>query len=139
MGEAGSSGSNGRGEANGKVCQSNTILGRWEGNTFHSSGRFGTYTLGNTYPRNTGQSIDSNGYMLDLSRCSGFTSFGNDNGVSTTILNNFDYGNAFVGHYDAGDIQYDGHVAINSNNLIYWKETKNLANGCSAHISNGYY
>ena len=32
--------------------------------------------------------------------------------------------NAFVGQYDAGDIQYGRHVSMENNNLIYWKGTK---------------
>lgn len=70
-----------------------------------------------------------------------------------------DYHNAFVGHYEAGDIQYNGHQSYDNNNLIYWKETKVSAcvdpgvvgsidsfysnckfsfiplDGCSAHIT----
>ncbi len=30
----------------GQVCESAAKLARWEGNTFHGNGRFGTYTLG---------------------------------------------------------------------------------------------
>jgi parallel beta-helix repeat protein len=36
----------GRGPSNGKVCQSSAAIARYEGNTFHGNGRFGTYTLG---------------------------------------------------------------------------------------------
>ena len=39
-------GSIGRGESYGKVCESASKLARYEGNTFHGNGRFGTYTLG---------------------------------------------------------------------------------------------
>lgn len=38
-----------------------------------------------------------------------------------------------------GDIQYKGHASLNNNNLIYWKETKNFDDSCSAHISGSYY
>jgi hypothetical protein len=116
-------------------------LGRWEGNTFHNHGRFGTYTLGSNYPKFTDQSISNNGYNIDKSMCDGFDSIsgGVDHGISAAIVNNVDYGNAFVGHYNAGDIQYANHASIDNNNLIYWKETKNFANGCSAHITGGYY
>lgn len=41
----------GRGESDGIVCESDAKLGRYEGNTFGSNGRFGTYTLGKYYPR----------------------------------------------------------------------------------------
>mmetsp|Transcript_18923 Transcript_18923/g.27465 ORF Transcript_18923/g.27465 Transcript_18923/m.27465 type:complete len:151 (+) Transcript_18923:2-454(+) len=62
----------GRGEAYGKVCTSDSALGRWEGNTFHNHGRFGTYTLGSNYPKFTDQSISNNGYNIDKSMCDGF-------------------------------------------------------------------
>ena len=31
------------------------------------------------------------------------------------------------------------HFSAASTNLIYWKETKNFADGCSAHILGGTY
>lgn len=43
-------GSIGRGESYDKVCESAAKLGRYEGNTFHGNGRFGTYTLGERLP-----------------------------------------------------------------------------------------
>ena len=126
----------GRGAARGKACTNQMPLGRWEGNTYHSSGRFGTYTLNNNYPlQNTGSSVATNGLT---SKCESFTPDGGDNGLSTAIFNNFDYGNAFVGHYEAGDIQYSGHTSFKNLNNIYWKETKSFADGCSAHITNSY-
>ena len=39
-------GSIGRGASYDKVCESAAKLARYEGNTFHGNGRFGTYTLG---------------------------------------------------------------------------------------------
>ncbi len=39
-------GSIGRGESYDEVCESAARLARYEGNTFHGNGRFGTYTLG---------------------------------------------------------------------------------------------
>jgi hypothetical protein len=47
--------------------------------------------------------------------------------------------NVFVGQYGAGDIQYRYHSSINNLNLIYWKDTKNFQDGCSAHIADSYY
>jgi hypothetical protein len=55
------------------------------------------------------------------------------------IRNNVDYANIFVGHYNAGDIQYNGHTSMKNQNLIYWKETKNFADGCSSHVIDSYY
>ena len=69
----------------------------------------------------------------------GFDEDGNTRGLSTAFQNNLDYQNDFVGHYNAGDIQYNGHQSYNNLQLIYWKETKNFENGCSAHITGGSY
>lgn len=127
----------GRGPVEGLVCDQRAPLGRWESNVFHSSGRFGTYTLHQNYPvKNTGMSIASNG---QTDSCEAFTSDGSDNGLVVTISNNMDYGNAFVGHYEAGDIQYNGHSSFGNLNNIYWKETKSFADGCSSHIVNSHF
>lgn len=108
----------GRGDSQHKVCETSAKLGRIEGNTFHSSGRFGTYTLTRNYPKNTDQSILTDGHNIDKSLCSGFDSEGNARGKSCAIVNNVDYYNAFVGHYEAGDMQYNGHQSFDSNNLM---------------------
>ena len=36
------------------------------------------------------------------------------------MTHNLDYDNAFVGQYDAGDVQYRNHMSVNNGNLIYW-------------------
>mmetsp|Transcript_7462 Transcript_7462/g.10983 ORF Transcript_7462/g.10983 Transcript_7462/m.10983 type:complete len:1688 (-) Transcript_7462:558-5621(-) len=131
-------GGQGRGAATGKVCPRTELFGRFEGNTFHSHGRFGTYILNMNYPKNTGQNVENNGFV-DIANCNAFTSTGEDNGVSVAFVDHVDYQNAFVGQYEAGDIGYVGHTSTDNSNLIYWKETKNFADGCSAHISQGYY
>jgi hypothetical protein len=106
----------GRGPSYGQVCTQNTPIGRIEGNVFHSNGRFGTYLLSYNYPQHgTGQTIAQNGYTAS---CDPWTADGEDNGYSTALRNNVDYGNAFVGHYEAGDIQYSHHTSINNINLI---------------------
>lgn len=56
-----------------------------------------------------------------------------------TNIYDIDYGNAFVGHYNAGDIQHQGHNAYSNFNNLYWKETKNFANGCSSHLLGASY
>lgn len=132
-------GGQGRGPAKGNVCPASALYGRMQGNTFHSSGRFGTYTLNKNFPRNTDQSVENNGFMVNKSKCAGFLSDGSENGHSVALVDHFDYQNAFNGHYEAGDIQHNGHSSIDSDNLIYWKETKNFADGCSAHIKDGFY
>lgn len=48
-------------------------------------------------------------------------------------------GNVFVGHYEAGNIQHNGHHSHNNDNLLYWKETSNFHNGCSAHLTGASY
>jgi hypothetical protein len=104
---------------------------------YHSSGRFGTHGLNENFPlQNTGFSVATNGQTTD---CQSFKADGSDNGLMSMVSNNFGYGNAFVDHYEAGDIQYNGHTRFNNLNLIYWKETKSFADGCSAHIANSYF
>ena len=130
----------GRGPVSGKVCGANTPLGIWDGNTFHSSGRFGTYLLNSNYPlQDTDQSVASNGTTNNSDHCENYTAGGEDKGLPSLILNHFDYGNNFVGQYEAGDIQYKQHVAVSNLNSIYWKETKTTEDGCSAQISDAFY
>jgi hypothetical protein len=102
--------SHGRGPAQGKVCGSHMPLGRWEGNMQHSSGRFGTYGLNENYPlQNARFSVAINGPTSDFQS---FKADGNENGLISVVSNNFDHGNAFVGHYETGDIQYNGHTSF---------------------------
>jgi len=129
----------GRGTSYGKVCGSDARIGRTEGNVFHGHGRFGTYSLGGNYPKVTDQAVTTNGHNIDQTLCTGFDNAGNTRGLPATFKNHLDYHNAFVGHYSAGDIQYNGHNSHHNLNLIYWKETKNFENGCSAHITDGSY
>jgi hypothetical protein len=141
---------NGHGPMEAQICTNHMPFGHWEGNTFHSSGRFGTYGLNDNYPLQSA-SNDIESFLLPSSSlgvvndptsnvldCAFLTRDGYDNGRSTTLWNNVDYGNAFVGHYNAGDIQYYGHSSMNNLNNIYWKETKSFQDGCSAHISHSY-
>jgi hypothetical protein len=55
------------------------------------------------------------------------------------MSNNVDYGNAFVGGYNVGGLQYQNHISYNNLNNIYWKETNDFSDGCSAHITNSDY
>jgi hypothetical protein len=113
-------------------------MGRLEGNTFHGCGRFGTYVLASVFPKNTDRSVDKNG-LPTLSTCRGWSTSGEDNGLPATFMHNIDYGNVFVGQCNAGDVQYRFHTSINNLNLIYWKETRNFKDGCSAHIADLFY
>jgi hypothetical protein len=128
----------GRGTVDGLECPSFQQMGRLEGNTFHGCGRFGTYVLASVFPKKLDRTVDSNG-LPNLSTCKEWTSTGEDNGLPATFMQNVDYGNVFVGQYNAGDLQYRFHTSINNNNLIYWKETKNFQDGCSAHIADSFY
>ena len=38
-----------------------------------------------------------------------------------------------------GDIQFSRHYSEDNNCGIYWKTTKDFADGCSAHLSRAYY
>ena len=137
--QANFAGGSGRGAASGLICTESQRLGRIQGNTCHGHGRFGTYLLGPNFPRNTDETVESDGAVGDRGSCAGFTAVGADNGVSTLLSENVDYGNVFVGQYDLGDIQYAHHTALESNNLMYWKTTKNAADGCSAHLRGGLF
>eukprot|EP00521_Asterionellopsis_glacialis_P010052 CAMPEP_0195289328 /NCGR_PEP_ID=MMETSP0707-20130614/5656_1 /TAXON_ID=33640 /ORGANISM="Asterionellopsis glacialis, Strain CCMP134" /LENGTH=272 /DNA_ID=CAMNT_0040349321 /DNA_START=168 /DNA_END=983 /DNA_ORIENTATION=+ len=130
-----------RGEATNQVCPNQVALGRWEGNTWHGHGRFGTYTLFGPYAKINSRSPENqNGHSsIDWSECDGFDADGNTRGIPAAIANNVDYDNVFVGHYEAGDIQYKNHASLNNLNLMYWKETKNFDDDCSAHITSSYY
>lgn len=134
-----SAGGIGRGESYDRVCEADSKIGRIEGNTFHGNGRFGTYTLGSNYPKVTDQSLQTKGYNVDKSLCGGFDEEGNTRGISTPFRNNVDYHNAFVGHYMAGDIQYNGHQSYQNDNLIYWKETKVSYIGKIKHLLKYWY
>lgn len=139
----------GLGPASGLTCIAGERIGHWEGNTFHSHGRFGTYGLGNFFPkRKVGelQVMPLGHFQTSQERnnvCANgngdFNVDGTDAGWSHAIKNNFDWKNTFVGHYGTGDVQYMNHVSINNNNLIYWKTSKSFADGCSALFKNGYY
>ena len=124
----------GRGISEGKVCAQWTRLGRVQGNTCHSHGRFGTYFVSNNYPRQLPTTIAGNGQTQPFPALaavcnSGFTSDGYDLGLSSTITNNVDYQNIFVGAYAMGDIQWRDHYSIDNKNVIYHKETKNFQDG----------
>lgn len=121
----------GRGAAQNKVCTSNTPVGRFEGNVLHANGRFGTYFVASSWPRRVTQSLATNGWATD---CGPFDANGDDRGFPVAMINNVDYHNAFVGSYASADIQYQQHTSIACLNLMYHKETKNFADGCSAHF-----
>ncbi len=83
--------------------------------------------------------ITKNGWFYPSTKCYAFTSTGLDNGLSVAHLNNVDFQSAFVGGYSVADFQYSSHSAFGNLNNVYWKETKNFHDGCSAHITDSYY
>lgn len=133
----------GRGLAANKLCTGRLPFGRISGNTNHGNGRFGLYFLTTNYPKKVLQSVESGGLVEGgglrvpadaATTCSFADAGGFDNGRPVSALDNVDYGNAFVGGYDFGDIQLRGSQAFKGDNVLYWKETKNMADGCSAHV-----
>lgn len=130
---------NGRQTTVDALCPNQQSLGRLEGNTFHGHGRFGTYVLAAIFPKKTTRSLLTGGLVANKDSCAAFDADGNDRGLSQVVSYNVDYENIFVGQYGAGDIQYLHHTSIFNNNLIYWKETKNFADGCSAHVKDSWW
>jgi len=128
----------GVGGVRGKECLNNQLIGRMEGNTFHGHGRFGTYFLVSVFPKKTDRSLARNA-TVTLASCAAFDTDGNDRGVPQTVYRHVDYDNVFVGQYGLGDVQYYNHISISNQNLIYWKETKNFADECTAHIQGSTY
>ena len=126
----------GRGAAQGACCTEYEGLGRVRGNTNHGHGRFGWYLLGPNFPRRVEMSVATNGHA-NLSTCGAFGEGGLDRGSGYRLSENVDYDNVFVGQYDAGDVQYAHHASVHNLNAIYWKTTKNFADGCSSHLLGG--
>ena len=50
------------------------------------------------------------------------------------VADGIDYFNPFVGQYTLGDVQYLRFHSINNLHGMYWKQTKNFVDGCSAHF-----
>jgi hypothetical protein len=84
------------------------------------------------------RTVDRNG-IPDRSSCREWDSNGEDLGLPAAFVNNVDYDNIFVGQYGSGDLQYKFHSSVHNKNLVYWKETKNFQDGCSAHLSDSFY
>ena len=129
----------GQGRAEGQVCAQHSAIVGFEGNTAHGAQRFGTYLHNDVSPRHISQSVENNGFA-DLATCDVvWLDDGENNGWPMKISNNVDYGSVFVGGYGTADMQFEKHTSIECNNGIYWKNTKNFADGCSAHIRNDFF
>jgi len=130
--------SNGRGMVENEVCTQFTPMGRVIGNTLHGCGRFGTYFVDRNWPRHVnGRTIENNG--ITTLNCPAWDAQGNDLGFPATLVDNTDYHNCFIGSYAMGDIQFSGHTFLDSVDLMYSKETKNFADGCSSHYKNSLF
>jgi hypothetical protein len=122
----------GKGVAEGQVCTPHAAFGRIIGNTNHGHGRFGHYWLVNVYPRDVTQSLTTNG--MTTAGCEAFDETGEDRGLPVPVVDGTDYHNNWMGAYNLGDVQYQREHQPDSLNTMYWKETKNMADGCSAHV-----
>jgi len=121
----------GQGVASRRVCPQYTPFGTIRGNVNHDCIRFGLY-VDNQHPRNIRR--DSHGYVTG--GCGAFTEDGTDNGVvpANVIEDEFDWHNMFVGGYANGDISYVRYTSVNNAHGMYWKRSKNFADGTSHHI-----
>ena len=59
---------NGRQSTLGKLCNNWQKFSRFEGNTFHHCGRFGTYVLADVFPKNVERTIESNGIPVNKNK-----------------------------------------------------------------------
>jgi len=129
-------GGKGEGLASWRVCTQNTPFGRWKGNVGHAGSRFGLY-LNNQFSRNVTR--DADGYITDWNSCNAHTADGRDNGLLSVIEDQFEWHQLFVGQYSLGDIQYLRYTGINNGHSMYWKASKNFADGFSAHIKDSIF
>jgi len=123
----------GQGSAHFKVCPQFTPFGIIRGNVNHDNWRFGMYP-DNQYPRNVER--DDDGLITNPDSCEEFTASGMDNGVvpSNIIEDEFDFHNTFVGQYSMGDVMYLRYTSVNNAHPVYWKDSKNFADGKSHHM-----
>merc|ERR1712151_854500 len=131
MGTPGAARGNGHGAAVNKVCPKHSPFGVIRGNVNHDCARFGLY-LDNQYPRNLKR--DANGMLTDHKSCDEFTSDGRDNGVVNEVHDELDYHNQYVGQYAMGDVQFVNYTGINNTHNMYWKTSKNFADGRLFHV-----
>jgi len=117
----------------GKVCPQFTPFGIIRDNVYHDNERFGLY-LDFQFPRNIRR--DAHGLVTDLSSCEEFTADGQDNGlaVANEIHNDFNWHNDLVGQYSLGDVQLINFTSISNNINLYWKVSKNFADGRPWHV-----
>eukprot|EP00931_Biecheleriopsis_adriatica_P054763 TRINITY_DN32266_c0_g1_i1.p1 TRINITY_DN32266_c0_g1~~TRINITY_DN32266_c0_g1_i1.p1 ORF type:complete len:1098 (+),score=130.59 TRINITY_DN32266_c0_g1_i1:50-3343(+) len=117
----------------GKVCPQFTPFGIIRDNVYHDNERFGLY-LDFQHPRNIQR--DADGLVTDLSSCEEFTGDGQDNGlaVANEVRSDFNWHNDLVGQYSLGDVQFINLTSISNNINLYWKVSKNFADGRLWHV-----
>jgi len=130
----------GRGMTKHKVCPKYAPFGVLRGNVNHGCGRFGFY-LDKNWPRQLDRNFASDGMVSDYGvcrdewcSCNEFKEDGSDNGHPGKIEDGLDFFNNLVGQYQLGDMQWLRFKSINNNHGMYWKATKNFADGCSPHL-----
>ena len=139
----GGSVSGGKGTSQGKMCPQNAPFLKVQRNVFHDCQRFGTYP-DNQHPRQLER--DEDGFVVKneqgkLESCSQFKVDGSDNGAvpASFIEDQFDWHNMFVGQYAVGDISYKRMFSVNNAHGMYWKRSKNFADGVSYHIEDSVF
>lgn len=129
----------GRGHAAGKVCPVHLPFGQIKGNVCHDNRRFGIY-LDFQRPRMLPR--DENGFVADIenptSNCfNEVDADGKDTGLvpANVVEDELDWHNEFVGQYTLTDVRYSRYVGINNQHCMYWKSSKNFADGSLYHIT----
>ena len=79
---------------------------------------------------------DHDGFVRDRSSCAEFDSLGRDNGASpaTVVVDEFDWHVGASGLYMLRDVQWLRYTGVNNGASVYWKTSKQMADGVSAHI-----
>ena len=121
----------GQGAAWGRVCSAHARLSTFRGNVDYAGPRFGLYFDNNT-PRKLQRNPD--GYLERQSSCDATNARGQDNGAACVVEDHVSWDNLFVGSYFLGDIQYKNLLSMDNNNGLYWKGSKNFADGDMPHV-----
>ena len=85
---------------------------------------------------------DENGFVADIenptSNCfNEVDADGKDTGLvpANVVEDELDWHNEFVGQYTLTDVRYSRYVGINNQHCMYWKSSKNFADGSLYHIT----
>jgi hypothetical protein len=134
----GSAAPHGQWPVTGKVCTVHTPFGKIKGNVEHDCGRYGLY-LDYQFPRML--KLDENGLLTDPASCNALTADGKDNGVvpANVVEDEFNWHCHHVGQYDMGDVSFVRYTSVNNFHGMYWKKSKNFADGVSHHIRDSVF